>query len=232
MRLVFVTPAWRRPGVTRVALAQRAHLHGVLAGQGIHASTVVIADDTNLDIAAGFGFDTLERENVLGAKLNDGIQWALDRDADWVCFAGSDNWLHPELFDRLADRRTDEIVAGRLLAVIDLQNDRGMVCRVHGRKGTAPWLIPANLLTPRPVPDDAASGMEMLLAVGMGNPRFVFDDPHLYARVDFTTDVNMTAYESFEHLRVTGTHDPWEDLAAEYPADIVEMARDTERVFA
>src|SRR3954464_9355536 len=94
-------PAWRRFAVTRLCLAQKKHLVRHLAARGITASVVVVADDENLDIAAEYGFDTVEQKNVLGLKVNDGIEYACDNDADYVAFVGSDDWIHPDFFDSL-----------------------------------------------------------------------------------------------------------------------------------
>ena len=201
MNAWLVTPAWSRIEVTRLVLAQRAHLQGELAGRGISMSCVVVADDDNLDVASDFGFDGLWQTNeFLGRKLNDGIEYAYGRGADWICFAGSDNWLHPDLFDGLPAPHPEAIVAGRSLAVVDLASGRSVVSRPGGSKGVAPWLMPRILFDrfgPRPAQETATAGMEMQLAIGLGLPRFVFHDPNPCARVDFKSDVNMTPFAAF-----------------------------------
>jgi len=222
VNVCLVTPAWRRVDVTRVALAQRAHLRGELAGRGVELSCVVVADDENLDLAADFGFDGLWQTNDhLGRKVNDGIEYAYDRGADWICFAGSDNWLHPDLFDGLDGFDQERIVAGTELAVVDLDSGRSVVSRPGGSKGVAPWLMPRGLFDrfgARPARDDARSGMEMQLAIGLGLPRFVFHDPHSCARVDFKSDVNMTSFAAFDREGL-----PEARLRDFYPAELCDL---------
>jgi hypothetical protein len=224
MNVWLVTPAWSRPEVTRLALAQRAHLQGELAARGVTLSCVVVADDDNLEVAAEFGFDGLWQDNeFLGRKLNDGIEYAWVRDADWICFCGSDNWLHPDLFEGLDSVVNDDdvVVAGRSLAVVDLASGRAVVSRPGGSKGVAPWLAPQLLFDrfgPRPVREDATSGMEMQLAIGLGLPRFVFHDPNPCARVDFKSEVGMTSFAAFDRPGL-----PEARLRDFYPSELCDL---------
>jgi hypothetical protein len=236
MHVGFVTPAYGRFPVTRLALAQRRLLVDDLAVRGVTADCVIVADDDNLDVAREFGFETLERPNVLGLKVNDGIEFVCERGADWVCFAGSDNWLHPDLFPPLKRRDVPAaVMSGTSLAVVDLERQRMLNVLTsrtarRPRYGAPPWLIPRALLEPctfRPVPDDRRSGMEMLMVLGMGSPAFVFDDPSPYARVDFKSSESMTSFAAFEHLASSVDLDPWATLEGWYPAELVEMARET-----
>lgn len=55
--VLFVTPAWKRYELTRLCLWQRRLACDSLFEAGIYATSVVIADDDNLDIAREFGFD-------------------------------------------------------------------------------------------------------------------------------------------------------------------------------
>src|SRR4051812_9717831 len=96
MQVGLVIPAWRRYAVTRLCLAQKQHLVAALAARGITCHVVVVADDDNLDIAASYGFATVEQQNVLGRKVNDGFQHCWERGADYVAFVGSDDWVHED----------------------------------------------------------------------------------------------------------------------------------------
>lgn len=251
MRLVLVTPAWRRYDVTRVCLAQRAHLAGVLAGRGIEVSVLVVADDCNLDIASGYGFDTLERPNdELGRKWNDGLEHACrTMDADYVAVVGSDDWIHPDLFDRLPlhevpwedptpeqpfviwSPNTPEAITGRELALIDLSRGRMRRCRSRGPYGVIPWVLPRTALEPsryRPVRDHLNIGLDGSLAAGLGvRPEWVFHDPHDLARVDFKSDVNLNSFDKIADAIGYGPvePDPWPLLETRYPADLVALAR-------
>lgn len=252
MRLVLVTPAWRRYDVTRLCLAQRAHLRGALAGRGIEATTLVVADDDNLDIAAEFGCETLERPNVpLGRKWNDGLEAAcLALEADYVTVVGSDDWVHPDVFSRLPRdeyagpdlsgnieavvwRAAPEVVCGREIALVDLSSGRLRRCRSRGRYGVIPWLFPRVALRRsryRPVGEAAAQGLDGSLVAGLGvRPEWVFHDPHPYCRVDFKSDVNLNSFDKIADAIGYGPvePDPWTTLADHYPAELVQLARDT-----
>lgn len=249
MRLWLVSPAWRRYEVTRLALAQRAHLQGVLAGRGIDTRCVVVADDENLDVAAEYGFDALERPNEpLGRKFNDGIEWAcLEGAADFVCVIGSDDWVHESVFDRLPETNPEppaptednpvvswsdepEALAGTVIAVVDVQSGRGRLRWWPRREGVIPWVFPRAALEPsgfRPVKDNAARGIDGSLVAGLGiRPQWLFHDPHEYARVDFKSDVNLNTYAEIGATSGVGDeHDAWGRLSELYPEPLVEMAQ-------
>lgn len=253
MRLVLVSPAWRRYEVTRLALAQRAHLVGVLAERGIDARVLVVADDKNLDVASEFGFDTLECPNVVGQRFNDGLEHACrDLDADYVSVVGSDDWVHEDLFDRLPadvtempqvspdrpvvfwDPTAPEAITGRELALVDLST--GTLRRCHARltrrtAGVIPWVFPRVALEPsgfRPVADHLMRGLDGSMAAGLGvSPEWVFHDPHDLCRVDFKSAVNLNSFDAITAAIGYGDveTDPWTLLAERYPAHLVEQAR-------
>lgn len=256
MLVWFVSPAWRRFDVTRLALAQRAHLCGELAARGIDATCVVVADDENLEIAAAFGFDTVERDNeFLGRKFNDGIEHALRAGADVVVVMGSDDWLHVDAFDRLplaeaaipvptAEQPAvtwtpgPEIVTGAGITIVDLE--RGLVrrCRSRGRSGCVPWLINRAALEPsfgRPIRETQQRGTDFALVLGLElQPTWVVHDPHPLCRVDFKSSTNINDFASTSGALADGPllADPWSLLTEKYPAELVEMARDTHRAMA
>lgn len=249
MRLVLVSPAWRRFDVTRLALAQRAHLRDVLAGRGIEVSVLIVADDENLDVAREFGFETLERPNQVGRRFNDGLEHAcVALDADFVTVVGSDDWVHEDLFDRLPAehapdpetsdenpvivwRRTPEAITGREITLVDLPTGRLRRCRVKGRYGVIPWVLPRLALEPsgfRPVRDELMRGLDGSMVAGLGvRPEWVFHDPHDLCRVDFKSDVNLNSFEAITGAIGYGDleTDPWSLLEQRYPSFLVEKAR-------
>lgn len=214
---------------------------------------LVVADDDNLDLAAEFGFDTLEVSNdLLGRKWNDGIGHALrELDADYVTVVGSDDWVHPDVFDVLpADvaphpmptaevpvvmwsDNQPEATTGREIALVDLASGRLRRCRSQGRYGVIPWVFPRVALERcggRPVAETAQRGLDGSLVAGLGiQPQWVFHDPHDLCRLDFKSDVNLNSYETITAAIGYGPEetDPWALLATRYPADLVEMARET-----
>ena len=256
MRLCLVTPAWRRYAVTRLCLAQRRHLVEVLAGRGLEATVLVIANDDNLDIAAEQGFETLERSNdMLGRKFNDGIETAFTvLAADYVAVVGSDDWIHPDMFDRLpAEEIGDpemigdvvawtpgapEAVSGREIAMVDMIGGRLRRCRGRGPFGVIPWVFPRPALEPcgfRPARDDLHRGIDGSMAAGLGGPvEWVFHDPHDLCRVDFKSDVNLNSYAAITGAIGYGPEetDPWALLATRYPQPLVDEARQLSEVMA
>jgi len=80
-----VSPAWQRYAITRLALAERRWLCDELAARGHTANSVIVSDDDNLDIAAEYGFPTVERDNSdLGERFNAGYKYAADQGADLI----------------------------------------------------------------------------------------------------------------------------------------------------
>lgn len=248
--LWFVSPAWRRFDVTRLALEQRAHLCGVLAARGIDAQGVVVADDDNLDIAREHGFETVEQNNdYLGRRFNDGIEYACNEGgATVVVLIGSDDWAHESVFDRLPVENPDppvptaeepsvswreapEIVAGRTITLVDLLTGRLARCRRDRGNGTIPWLIHRAALEPsafRPIRETQQIGTDQALVSGLGiRPQWVYTDPHDLARVDFKSDTNLNRFDSIVATIGVGPveTDPWSLLADWYPLGLVNKAR-------
>lgn len=245
-----VTAAWRRYDVTRLCLAQWAHLRGELAGRGIHLNAVVVADDQNLDTAAEHGFDTVEQNNTwLGRKFNDGLEHACRNGAEYVVLIGSDDWIHESMFDRLplpaavlpeigpdrpvvVGRSAAEIITGRRIGMVNLETGRLLRCVSHGRYGVIPWIIHRRALEPsgfRPVNEQLERGVDGSLIAGLRmRPMWVFTDPHELCRVDFKSAVNLTSYRKVKRTpRVPQIEetDPWTPLAELYPAHLVDQAR-------
>jgi hypothetical protein len=237
MRISFVTPAWGRFAVTRLALAQRAQLVSQLALRGVTADCVVIADDENIDIACSFGFDAIEMDNeFLGRKVNSGFEWAGERGSDYVAFIGSDDWMHVDLFDPLDGER---VIAGHEISVCDLITGRMRHLGWRSKRGVPPWLIPRAALERcsfRPCRDSAKRGMEFQIEWGLrdSDAEWVFHDPHPLTRVDFKSDIGMTNYDTISRAIGRGSEitPPWGALAEKFSPDLVEMARETHELYA
>lgn len=231
MRLWFVTAAHGRFAVTRLALTQRARLCAELAGQGIEARCVVMADDSNLDIAQEFGFDTLEVANSpLGAKVNAGIRYAcIDGAADWVCWCGSDDWLHASLFDALEPTEERVVIAGRSITFVDLERPRIKRFPVVSNVGACPWIKSRTAVEHADyqpiVKPDRDRGLDGWLAIGMLGADFRSQDPCDHARVDFKSRESMTPYDQL--VRFSDDLDPWCELESVYDGDLVDLARAT-----
>lgn len=232
MNIGFVIPAHGRYAVTRLACSGIAWLVDRLAVRGIASRVVVVADDGNLATALEHGFDALKAPNLLGAKLNAGIAHVRAQGADWVCFTGSDNWLHPDLFDTLDEPGT-AIVAGRTISIVDVLRGVIRTLHVNSNVGTGPWLIPTATLSDEPCDPGRMNGIEGTLKRRLlGNPPFVFVDPHPLARVDFKTAENISGYRQLQFLGHGPEHNAFDLLEERYPAWLVERARQTCDEFA
>lgn len=220
--------------MTRLALAQRAHLAGELSRVGIDLQSVIIADDENLEIAREHGFATVEMDNTqLGRRFNAGFEYAAGEGADWLVHIGSDDWVHPDVFlPLLYPLEPRPILSGRRIAFVDLLSGRMGKASLDGPHGVIPWVIPREVLEPckfAPIRPERMRGMDGDLIRGLRRARvkaeWVFHDPHDLARVDFKSDVNLNSFKalptSLTGRRVT---DPWKALAERYPAELVDMA--------
>ena len=210
-----------------------------------------MADDGNLDIALEHGFTVLERPNFpIGRKWNDGIELAGSLGADFVSIVGSDDWVHPDLFDQMPLDHTPypdfagvadgqavvwnpdapQAISGRELTLVDLLTGQAQVCRVKNRLGVIPWILPRKALKPsgfRPVADGAEIGLDGSLVAGLRTPlNWQFRDPRPHARVDFKSGTNLNSFERIAGAIGEGDEiDPWPALAEHYPAELVEAAR-------
>ena len=239
----FVTPAWKRVEVTRLALAQRSQVAEALVPLGLDVRSVVVADDENLDAAREYGCDVVELDNDhgVGRRFNAGFEYAAEQGADLFVYLGSDDWLHPDAFAPIVEGEADEgtIVTGREIAFVDLASGRLQACRyrtLHGpgfEHGIIPWIFPREVLEPvgfRPLPPKAPRGLDHLLtraltAAGV-RPRWLFHDPPL-GRVDFKSRVNLNGYARVARPLARGPEvDAWPALVEHYPAALVDMARD------
>jgi glycosyltransferase involved in cell wall biosynthesis len=234
-----VSPAWGRLDITRLVLSQRQRLCVELASRGIEARSLIVADDENLEIAAEYGCDTLEAPNrPLGGKCNLGFRHALEREPDYIVWVGSDDWIHPDVFQPLFDRSRDDlasvIIAGHHLAVVDMHTGTLQRCSSPSRYGAIPWIIDSRLFTMhpklQPIQSELCRGLDGALLRGLRRSRipftFVMHDPHDFRCVDFKSSQNITPYEGF--AKNLGIGDPelaWNALLEHYSFDLVDAAR-------
>jgi glycosyltransferase involved in cell wall biosynthesis len=227
-----VSAAFGRFAVTDLVLEQRQQVVADLAARGIDGQMLVVADDENLDVAEQHGAERLERPNKpLGEKWNAGFEHAFREGADFVVYIGSDDWMHPGLFDRLP--ASNAILTGRQIAFLNLNTGRMQPCKVSSRWGVIPWVLPRQLLERcefRPITTRRSWGLDNSLINGLRakgpRPLLEFRDPHPLARVDIKSDTNITPYARVAtHLADGDEISPWDALTALYPADLVARAR-------
>lgn len=230
-----LSAAWGRPHITRLVLRQRQRLCEGLASGGIQARMLIVADDENLDVAREHGAETLEHPNSpLGKKCSAGLKAAAEI-ADYVCWVGSDDWIHPDVFKPLRQERSKPvIVTGRRLAIVDMAAGRLQRLESPSKYGAIPWLIDSRLLrsprTPNLMQPDLQRGLDGGLIRGLRLARidwqWVFDDPHDFRCVDFKTEANITPYAGLaKNLGVGAPENAWDALTGWFPADLIDDAR-------
>jgi glycosyltransferase involved in cell wall biosynthesis len=232
-----LSAAYRRLAVTRLVLEQRQRLCGELAGRGVEARMLIVADDENLDLAREYGAETVEYPNrPLGRKCNVGLHRAAEL-GDYVVWVGSDDWIHPDVFQPLLDRSQGAppvIVSGSRLALVDLRTGRLQRVASPSKYGAIPWLIDRRLFTTRtvvPIKPELSRGLDGALIRGLrqAHVRFEwrFHDPHDFRCVDFKSDENITPFKALaKHLGTGPEESAWPALADWFPADLVEQARE------
>lgn len=212
---------------------------------------MIVADDENLDVAAEFGFHTVGQDNLyLGRKFNDGMEFACRYlDADYVVLIGSDDWVHVDLFTHLPKPVADlplptperpvvigrpgpEAGTGKEIAMVNLARGVLQRCRVKGRFGVIPWVLPRAALEPsgfRPIREEQQRGIDGALLRGLKcRPEWVFSDPHPLCRVDFKSEVNLNSYDKITSGIGYGAELPaWSTLSNAYPTHLVDLARST-----
>lgn len=193
MKLGLVIPAWRRPDVTRLCLAQKLSLAEALTSRGVGLEVVVVADDENVEIASEFDFEAIYLDNRLGAKINAGFSMLADMDCTHIAFAGSDSWTHQDVVD--LDER---ITCGSTMCHVDLYGQRVRLQSVQ-RDFATPWIFPREILEERefvPLDDDLMRGVERALvdSLALRDRRWRSIDPDPLCRVEIKTSTNMTPF--------------------------------------
>lgn len=246
MNVWLVSPAWRRFTVTELVLAQRRWLCDVLSRAGLTATSVIVADDKNLEIAEAYGFHTVEMPNDdLGLKFNAGFRYAAEQGADVFVHVGSDDWLHPSAFDVLAERDLNAIepdwsgdvaiwrqgptvVSQRRATVVHLPRQIVQRCNVRGSHGCIPWFIPRSALEPfgfEPIPAGKMRGIDGALARAINTkvrPNWLYRNGRVDSLVDFKTDTNITPFGMLQHNIGCGPTRGLDVLRRSYPGWLVD----------
>lgn len=247
--LWFVCPAHGRVELTRICLEQLRRTCDQLAGHGIEATAVVIADDLNLATASGLGFATVQRDNrFLSRKFNDGIQLACDpkinpRPADYAVPIGSDDWVDHRILHRLPPSNT--MLAFQWASFVSEDGRHLAETRLGYMGGVGVRVYPRQLLEPcgyRPADEDRLRNCDASILnntrhhyqqTHRRDSRIVYGDLHPHQVVDWKSP----GQQLNSYADVTGVHrgrvagDPFELLADTYPAEALEqMAQHYRRV--
>lgn len=224
--LWFITPAYQRFELTAICLEQRQRVIGELAVHGVEAHCVVIADDDNLDTARRLGMDTVKRDNLwLGRRFNDGFEYAARHGAEWIVPIGSDSWIDPQYFLPLppaAVTRTSgsyAVVEANRMAVLEVRNPRNPAGphMIHRNR------LPTNL---RPATDAISRYIDSSTINGLRRVQWESRDLHALQYIGFRQEPLITPYERLKRVwGIRESTDPWTELAAHYPSDLVKRAR-------
>lgn len=230
MRLFFVTPAYRRYDVSDVCFAHRAWCIDELRSRGVDAEQVVVAADDNLELARSYGFHTKERANdFLGARWNDGYEYAARQGADLVVPIGSDSWIHPMFFQQLPRRH--QVVTSRLYAICDETGSRLARLEIPVAGGVGPNVVPVQAmarLNYRPVRERLQRGHDGSLMRGIQARKltFVWSDVHPLQYFAFRIrGEQLNPYERLLKYCVREQLNPWGRLAKIHPPELVDRGR-------
>jgi hypothetical protein len=237
--LWFVVPAHGRHNLTAICLRQLRRTCDQLAGHGIEATAVVIADRGNLTVLRPdlLGFATVCRDNrFLSRRFNDGIQLALDPDynprpADYAVPCGSDDWVDHRIlhdlpaadtvlgFQHVAFVRED----ARELSTKHLDYLGGCGIRVYPREVMA-------TVGYRPADEDRerACDTSILNNLRKANPRLKVEHREIDPRqiVDWKSPgEQLNPYVSLRRHRGERRPSPFQELAGFYPPDALAEMR-------
>lgn len=223
--------------MTRLVLEQRRRLCDQLAGRGIDAAHLVVADDENLEISAEFGGLSFQAANKpLGAKCNAGLKYAAALGFDFLVWVGSDDWIHPDVFQPLLSPDLGDgaiIISGRRFAIVDLATGTLQRIETPSRYGAIPWIIDTRLFKGRPVEPiqpHLSRGLDGALVRGLRLSRvgfsWAFHTPNDFRCVDFKSTQNLTPFSGLaKHIGFGDPEPAWTTLADWFPEDLVAKAR-------
>jgi hypothetical protein len=240
--LWFCVPAHGRAKLTRICLEQLRRTCDALAGCGVEASAVVVADDENIKTARGLGFATVRRNNdFLSAKFNDGIQLACDpkynpRPADYVVPCGSDDWVDHRLFLTLP--RPGVMVGFRRISFV--REDGGEITSsfVGYRGGSGIRIYPRSLMGLcgyRPADEDRTRACDTSILVSVDRAckeklgrdlQIVYGDLHDRQIVDWKSPrEQINSYAGVKQYAKVVAADPFEALADVFPSESLDAMR-------
>jgi hypothetical protein len=234
--LWFCVPVYGRVRLTGICLRQLRRTCDSLTENGVHASAVIVGDDTNLDTAHDLGFATVERDNrYLSRKFNDGIQLACDhrynpRPADYVVPLGSDDWVDWQIFLDLPPQNT--LVGFQRLAVVREDGQEITTRHLNYTGGSGIRIIPRKLLEPfgfRPADEDRQRACDTSILSNLrrhhtGQMHVMHYHYHDHQIVDWKSPAEqLNSYADLKAHRSTApASDPFDVLAGAYPADSLE----------
>jgi hypothetical protein len=250
--LWFVVPVHGRIPLAAICLRQLERTCDELAGVGLEAHAVVIADRSNLiDLRRACGkligipstarpgrFAAIERDNrFLSMRFNDGIELATNprynaHPADYVVPFGSDDWADARIFTQLPGPR--EIIGFQRMSFVREDGREISESFVKYRGGCGIRIYPRQLLRRcnyRPADEDRSRGCDtsILLNVERETRGVVVTHADLHSRqiVDWKSPgANLNDYAQVGVWRREIADDPFRELAGVYPPESLEAMRE------
>jgi len=99
-------------------LEHRAQTFEEAASLGVEAQCVCVGDFENVELARTLGFVGIESPNILGAKYNDGHQWAVEHGFDFSFHVNSDQAFDPRLLQAIDQSPTDVLIQTRWMTAV------------------------------------------------------------------------------------------------------------------
>ena len=202
--LCFITPVWGRYELTSIVLRSRKRVCEELLQHGIEASSVIIGDDENLDIANELGFDIVVCDNeFLSRKFNEGYASAYNLGYDYCYPVGSDSILTA---DQFINNVGEELpVSSHYYSMIRSSGEERIDVQIKVPGGIGPLIIPVPLLAefPRPIKEDMRRGCDnaarqTILRAGLA---ILTRETHQWEHVAFQSGVTqITDYERIRRV--------------------------------
>jgi hypothetical protein len=203
--LIFITPVWQRYELTEICLISRRQLCDALEDHGIYATSVIIGDDDNLDIARALGFEVVERDNeFLSRKFNDGYETAFNHGFDYCYPVGSDSILTVDQFINTVGE--DLPIASHYYSMIHVSGKERIDVKIEVPGGIGPLIIPVSMLQrcgSRPIQTDLRRGCDnaarqTILTQGI---EILTREEHQWEHVAFQSGVTqITDYERIRRV--------------------------------
>ena len=210
--LWFITPVWGRYELTAICLESRKYVCDELAKHGIEATSVIIGDDDNLDVARALGFEIVVRDNeFLSRKFNDGYEAAFNAGIDYVYPVGSDSILTADQF--IGNLGQVLPIASHYYSMIHCMGNERIDVKIKVPGGIGPLIIPVSMLKhwPRPIKADMRRGCDNAArqTILSSGARINIRETHQWEHVAFQSGVTqITDYERIRRV---------------YNADVVEI---------
>ena len=232
MRIVFVTPAFERYELSDICFAQHRLAHIQLGD----ATSVVVADDHNIDIAKSFGFWTIREDNeYLGRRFNAGIEFAYkELKADYIVPIGSDSWIDYHYFEGLSPNIFRSATLQTIFSPDGKERSDLKVRPALQPGGVGPFVIPRAMLhksNGRPCKDRLYNSCDLHTYLGLGEPEPEYLNLHPWQYTSFKSDPHTQPQISYYHRQIvkhaiyTTRDKPFDVLADYFPYKLIQRIK-------